>query len=331
MDIFQASSANNLAQVTRLLEQDPQLVGARDHDQRIALHHAALHNSQAVMQFLLSKGADPNARSTCGDGPLHLAQRSETVRLLIDAGAEPHNEDNAGVSSMDLAVREGREDLFWELSRACDYYSSTFQFLLACQKASLAASTRMGGDYHCLTVERLGHQAGKECCLGWRHGGTIAGWNCYPLAELEHCFFGDPLEELPQPDRASRPNGTIQDIYPFSLPRKWLLIQKDPYHGEALEDLLDGQGLEVCSCSGPGQARRLFRNQAFDGVIADAKGALVLRDIYLGKLKGRQPGQRVTLLVLTQPSCLEAIPELFRLDANIRPDAWVQAFMTWRD
>lgn len=219
MDIFKASSANDLTQVTRLLEQDPQLIEARDRDERIALHHAALHNSLAVIQFLLSKGADPNASSICGDSPLHLAQKPETVTLLIDAGAEPHNEDNTGVSPMDWAVREGREDLFWELTRASNCYSPTFQFLAACQKAGLAASTEMGGDYHCITVERLGHQAGKECCLGWRHGGKIAGWNCYPIDELEHCFFGDPLEELPDPDRSSRPTGTIGDIYPFSLPR----------------------------------------------------------------------------------------------------------------
>ena len=45
-----------------------------------------------VLQFLLSQGADPNARYSSGNSPLHLSAALDTVPaltdLLLDSGAE---------------------------------------------------------------------------------------------------------------------------------------------------------------------------------------------------------------------------------------------------
>lgn len=180
-------------------------------------------------------------------------------------------------------------------------------------------------------MDRLGKRNGEEHCLGWRHGGTIAGWVCYRIADMEEVYFGDPLEELPEPDRTKRPSNTIDDIDVFSLPRNWLLIQEDDGNREWMYDLLDGQGLDMTCADGPGDARKLFREGAFDGVIADKPGALVLRDIHTGRLIGAE-GQRKVLLVLTESDGLEEIPDLMRLDANCGDISdWVKNFMGWLD
>jgi Ankyrin repeats (3 copies) len=68
-----------------------------------ALVHAAQNERPAAVAWLLERGADPNAGPYQGCGALHLAAAFgaiESVRLLIDAGAEPDrsnefNGDNA--------------------------------------------------------------------------------------------------------------------------------------------------------------------------------------------------------------------------------------------
>ena len=330
--IFDAAGHDNLDAVQQMLEKDPELVRARDFDQRTPLHRAASRNALRCVKFLLDRGADPNAASVVGDRPLHLASLVETVELLIAGGADPHAEDISGVSPFDWAVREQNQGVFLALAQTwASLYSPKYQLLLACQKARLAASTDYQGDYHHITVERLGKRNGEEHCLGWRHGGTIAGWVCYRIADMEEVYFGDPLEELPEPDRSKRPANALEDIDSFSLPRNWLLIQDDDGNREGLYDLLDGEGLDMTCAAGPDDARKLFQQEAFDGVIADKLGALVLRDIHTGRLKGPD-GNRKVVLVLTEAGGLDEVPDLLRLDVNgCEVSNWVENFMDWLD
>ena len=47
----------------------------------------------------LARGANPNARTTYGDTPLHRAvlhMHVQSVRLLLDAGADPNSSDHHG-------------------------------------------------------------------------------------------------------------------------------------------------------------------------------------------------------------------------------------------
>lgn len=327
MSIFEAAAADNLDVVQQMLESDPGLVNARDFDERTPLHSASLHSAVECVKFLLGKGADPNAASVVGDRPLHLASELEIVQLLVSGGADPHAEDISGISPFDWAVREQNRDVFLILAQTwADVQSPNYQLLLACQKANLAASTDYEDSYHLLTVDRLGKRNGEEHCLGWRHGGTIAAWGCYRVADLKSVSFGDPLAELPEPDRSKRPANALEEIDPLSLPRRWLLIQKD----EGLSDLLDGQGLDVVWVAGPAEAQEKFLEQPFDGVIADAHSETVLRDIHEGKLKCAE-GQRKVWLVLTESQGLEEIPGLGRLDAGCGVSEWVEKFRRWLD
>jgi len=59
----------------------------KDQNENTALHHAVKGHLE-VVKFLVSKGADVNARNDCGDTPLDLARRTEIVEYLNSLGAE---------------------------------------------------------------------------------------------------------------------------------------------------------------------------------------------------------------------------------------------------
>ncbi|XP_061573266.1 cyclin-dependent kinase inhibitor 2A [Cololabis saira] len=71
--------------------------------------------SSAVARLLLDHGADPGVRDrSTGSTPLHDAAREgfvETVRLLVQAGAEHRARDNKHCTPADLAREEGHADV----------------------------------------------------------------------------------------------------------------------------------------------------------------------------------------------------------------------------
>lgn len=93
---FAACSAGDLVTLSALLEKEPALVRARDHEGSTPLHAAIAH--PAAIRLLLQHGADPNARDV-GDNAyaLHFAAANgylETVRALLDAGGDVHGFDD---------------------------------------------------------------------------------------------------------------------------------------------------------------------------------------------------------------------------------------------
>jgi ankyrin repeat protein len=53
------------------------------------LHAASLYGHDDAVIFLLLKGADPNARASAGQTPLHLCTLEAIARRLVEAGADP--------------------------------------------------------------------------------------------------------------------------------------------------------------------------------------------------------------------------------------------------
>jgi glyoxylase-like metal-dependent hydrolase (beta-lactamase superfamily II) len=90
-NIFQASSTGNIGRVRALVETDPQLVAARNPNGFTPLHAAALYGQRGTADYLLGRGADPNAVARHSGTPLDVAYesgQSEFVTWLQSRGAK---------------------------------------------------------------------------------------------------------------------------------------------------------------------------------------------------------------------------------------------------
>lgn len=131
--ILSAILNNNQARVRKLLQTDPGLVvqcveKATLYESKIfhwfyvgdtALHLAAAGYRDKISRTLLAAGADPNATANHRrSGPLHYAadgyivgpawdpkKQVETIRILLNAGADLHAGDKNGATALHRAVR----------------------------------------------------------------------------------------------------------------------------------------------------------------------------------------------------------------------------------
>lgn len=112
--LYQAAASGDLITAKALLAQGSSL-NAIDVCGRTPLHFAAANNQLHMIEFFVSSGADINGQAD-GDGwqdhaPLGYAIEScsiETVRLLLDLGADPNCCGWMGNTAIDIA--KGRVD-----------------------------------------------------------------------------------------------------------------------------------------------------------------------------------------------------------------------------
>lgn len=74
------------------------------------LHYAAAAGDNDIVQMLLDKSADLDARSPNGTTPIMMAARSRhilTVKLLLDAGADATLKNQQGMTAIDFARQAG--------------------------------------------------------------------------------------------------------------------------------------------------------------------------------------------------------------------------------
>lgn len=85
---------------------------AADNAQRVApVHAAASVGDVETMRLLLDRGADPNARQQAGFTPLHAAAGNgdvEMAKLLVARGADRHARTDDGKDAAAIAAERGR-------------------------------------------------------------------------------------------------------------------------------------------------------------------------------------------------------------------------------
>ncbi|MGA7413114.1 MAG: ankyrin repeat domain-containing protein, partial [Bryobacteraceae bacterium] len=102
-DVFQAIRANQLDELKRLATTGG--ANSKDKLQTTPLHFAALYGNAASMKVLLDAGADPNALDNRGATPLVYAAYSfEKTKLLVDHGARVQVAAKNGVTPLDVAA-----------------------------------------------------------------------------------------------------------------------------------------------------------------------------------------------------------------------------------
>lgn len=112
---FQASKANDVSSLERLLAADPALLHSTARGiGHSALHWAAASGNLAVVQWLLDAGASANARNSGESTPVHTAASGghlAVVEELCTRGADIQAADSDGTTAMDKAVARGRDEV----------------------------------------------------------------------------------------------------------------------------------------------------------------------------------------------------------------------------
>lgn len=89
----------------------PEILSVVDADKYTPLHRASYNGHSSVVEFLLSQGADIEARTQDGWQPLHCACRwtkVESASLLLQNGAPINSQTNGGQTPLHLASSNDR-------------------------------------------------------------------------------------------------------------------------------------------------------------------------------------------------------------------------------
>ncbi len=95
--------------VRQVLEEGPGLVNRSTAEGRTALHLASRAANAGLVDQLLEKGGDPDARNGRGRTPLHMAAQAgapAVVKSLLLGGAHVNARDRQGATPLDLAATE---------------------------------------------------------------------------------------------------------------------------------------------------------------------------------------------------------------------------------
>ena len=107
ISIHQAVFDGNIGAVKQHLDAGEEVDAKDDKFVVTFLHWAAAGGQNEIVELLIAKGADVNAKTKFGGSPLHdaaIGGHKEIVGLLIAKGANVNAKGKVGITPLDLAV-----------------------------------------------------------------------------------------------------------------------------------------------------------------------------------------------------------------------------------
>ena len=105
VDIHEAAKDGNIKAVKQHLDAGADVNSKGGYENGTALHFAAGKGHKEIVELLIAKGVDVNAKNNRGGTPLHLANNKEIAELLIANGADVNAKDEDGETPLDWAIR----------------------------------------------------------------------------------------------------------------------------------------------------------------------------------------------------------------------------------
>ena len=191
--LWWASRGGDFDVVELLLEKGAQ-VNVCDADGSMPLHIAAAKDHSVVIEKLCHYGADVNARSKGGWTPLHWAvnrgERTETAKILLDAGTDVNATDVDQETPLHLAVKDEDIEMIDVLAeRGADLETKNAKG----QTPLILALMRERCD--CYVVERLLHRGARvntQDSKGWTPLREAVNWNMINVVEVLLSHKADP-------------------------------------------------------------------------------------------------------------------------------------------
>jgi hypothetical protein len=119
-ELIAAVDACDIATVRRALEQDPGAIRTTEWEHAGLLHEAVGRQCDQLAAYLITAGANPNAKKSDGVTPLHLAAQHgmvPTMELLLEHGANINAADAEGRTALDRAELWGKPEAAEYLKR----------------------------------------------------------------------------------------------------------------------------------------------------------------------------------------------------------------------
>ncbi|KXN75105.1 ankyrin [Conidiobolus coronatus NRRL 28638] len=110
-NIWIACSNNELDLIKDLIENKGVSANIQDVNGYAPLHAAVSWNFPELTQYLISKGANVNLKTSDGDTPLHYCEQAELAQILLDNGANPDEINEESKSPYQAALEEEYTEL----------------------------------------------------------------------------------------------------------------------------------------------------------------------------------------------------------------------------
>ncbi|OCF45446.1 ankyrin repeat-containing protein [Kwoniella heveanensis CBS 569] len=100
-NLWVASSDGDLERVQFLIETEGMTPNDKDANSYTPMHAASSYAHFDLLEYLLSKGGDPNIQDDDGDTPLYVVESVEVARWLVEQGADPASVNEEGLTAAD--------------------------------------------------------------------------------------------------------------------------------------------------------------------------------------------------------------------------------------